>query len=917
MKLEPGWSIAPFAAEPMVVAPVAMDWDEDGRIYVVENPGYPLNVEGRVGRVKMLEDSNNDGTPDRATVFAEGLVLPTGVMRWKNGILVTDAPDIWYLEDSNGDGKADIKRKLLTGFPLTNPQHTVNGLVYGLDNWIYIAHENPTTAVIFKDKFGDRGTDVHFVDRPTAVVRERGRNLRFRPDTFEIEALSGTSQFGHAFDEWGHHFVQNNSNPARHEVIAARYLKRNPDLALPSSLEDMPDYGRPARVFPIAPQLRFEMLTNVGEFTSACGLTYWPGGYLFTAEPAHNLVHRVRVSAKGPTFAASRTAPDREFLASTDPWFRPVNFYIGPDGALYMLDYYRLVIEHPEWMSQAQSSPKDLNAGNDRGRIYRLTPPGFAPTRRAMPGKADSAALLAALADPNPWWRRTAQRLIQDRRPAFETPAYESVSSAPGRVHMLWTLEGLGRLTPGWITQALRDPEAGVRENAIVLAEARPALHPALVAMANDPDPRVRFQLLAALGSAGNAHAVRGRLLDTAPDDRWMQAAALTAGPNEALALLPRAMNSASFARLVGSAIGTRRQPAEIESAVSRASQPGPTAPRAALLEGLAAGVKQRIEIPRGRQALVALAGSGEPALRRGALRMLEAAGAPANTPRPKLAAAAADRRADAIWFTSLLPGDHTSEILPYLDSHQPEDVQIAAARALGRVDGEPIGREILRRWRGLTPSVRLEAGDALYRDPARAPLILAALKGGELPAWTLAFRHRRQLQMHRDPEIRGQARALLESAEGERAVVVRSYQPALNRDGNPGRGQQIFEDVCAKCHRFNGRGAEVGPDLATVRHQPKQVLLEEILDPSRAISQGFESYVVETTTGITLDGVIGPQTASSITLRQEQGKEEVILRKDIRNMYAANLSAMPADLEKQISPDRMADLLAYIKSAP
>jgi putative heme-binding domain-containing protein len=208
-----------------------------------------------------------------------------------------------------------------------------------------------------------------------------------------------------------------------------------------------------------------------------------------------------------------------------------------------------------------------------------------------------------------------------------------------------------------------------------------------------------------------------------------------------------------------------------------------------------------------------------------------------------------------------------------------------------------------------------MEAADALYRDPARIPLIVSALKAGDIQPWTLAFRHRRQLIMHRDPAIRDAARPLLEKGQGERAKVIAQYQPALEMSADSARGQSVFKSVCAKCHKLNGIGAEVGPDLATMRHQPKQVLLNAILDPSQSLSQGFEAYVVETVSGSTVDGVLGPQTPTTITLRHEEGKEDLIQRKDIKSMHVTNLSAMPADLEKQVTVQQMADVLEYIKA--
>src|SRR5688572_15019421 len=217
MELAEGFRIEVVASEPMISSPVAMDIDEDGRIFVVEMPGYPLDTSAS-GRIKLLEDTDGDGRIDRSRVFADGLVLPTGVMRWKRGVLVTAAPDVLYLEDTDADGDADVRTVVLTGFAFTNPQHTVNTPIYGIDNWIYLAHEGPAEAIIFKEQFGDRGSGIRFPEKPgTPTLPPARLGVRFRPDTFELEALAGRSQFGHAFDAQGHYFTLDNSNHARHE----------------------------------------------------------------------------------------------------------------------------------------------------------------------------------------------------------------------------------------------------------------------------------------------------------------------------------------------------------------------------------------------------------------------------------------------------------------------------------------------------------------------------------------------------------------------------------------------------------------------------------------------------------------------------------------------------------------------------
>ncbi|HVR71949.1 MAG TPA: PVC-type heme-binding CxxCH protein, partial [Vicinamibacteria bacterium] len=594
MRLHPGLSIEAFVTEPAVASPVAMEFDERGRLFVVEMPGYPLDTRP-TGRVKLLEDADRDGRYEKATLFAEGLVLPTGLMRWKNGVLVTAAPDVWYLEDETGDGRADVKRKVLTGFAFTNPQHTVNGPVYGLDNWIYLAHEGAAEAIVFKEKFGDRGAGVRFADGETAAPLDADRHgVRFRLDPRRIETLAGRSQFGHAFDDWGRHFTLDNSNHARHEVIAARYLRRNPDLLLPSAMQDVSDHGAAATVFPITRGARFEMLSEPGQFTSACSLFFVPGGPLadvlgrssVVAEPVHNLVHRDVWSASGSTFVASRAEEGREFLASGDAWFRPVNFASGPDGALYVVDYYRPIIEHPEWTAEHHhhDSPA-LYQGSDRGRIHRIGAAGQAsPRAPRLPGDATTEELVGMLAHPNLWWRRTAQRLLVDRRPA-DAPArlarfFRESPSALGRLHALWTLEGLGRLEPDLVATALGDAEAGVRENAIVLAERFPAdqgLQARLLALTADGDARVRFQLAATLGGVeqATARAAQDRLLASAMDDRWMQVAVLSASSDRAAAALVRALRRgslvereapgrASYLREAAGVVGARKRPEEI-----------------------------------------------------------------------------------------------------------------------------------------------------------------------------------------------------------------------------------------------------------------------------------------------------------------------------------------------------------------
>ncbi|MGZ5135783.1 MAG: PVC-type heme-binding CxxCH protein, partial [Flavitalea sp.] len=297
-----GFKIEMIASEPLVSDPVDMEIDEYGRLYVVEMHGYPLDKSGS-GKVILLSDTDGDGNMDKRTVFKENLVLPTSILRWKKGVLVTDAPNLLYLEDTDGDGQANITDTLLHGFALSNPQHNVNSPVYGLDNWIYVSHEGSVGTREYKEEFGDEGSEIIYYGQPyTAKLPKNanGRSIRFRPTLKQIEMLSSRGQFGHTFDEWGHIFECSNSNQGYQEVIANRYFERNPDLLVSDATHSMSDHLDAAEVFPTTTHPDRQILTNVGVMTSACGLTAYLGGAFpapynknltFVAEPVSNLVH--------------------------------------------------------------------------------------------------------------------------------------------------------------------------------------------------------------------------------------------------------------------------------------------------------------------------------------------------------------------------------------------------------------------------------------------------------------------------------------------------------------------------------------------------------------------------------------------------------------------------------------------------
>jgi putative membrane-bound dehydrogenase-like protein len=930
-----------------------MDIDERGRWFVVEMPGYPLDTRP-TGRIRLLEDTDGDGKPDRSSIFADNLVLPSGVMRWKRGVIVTSVPDVLYLEDTDGDGKADKREVLVTGFARTNPQHMVNTPVFGLDNWIYLAHEGPAEAVIYTELFGDMGrplTMPAFPDRPP--VDEGRQSVRFNPDTGALEATGGWSQYGEAFDPWGRYFGSDNSNHIRMAMLAARYRRRNPEAPLSWGMADISDHGEAAKVFPITERPTFELLTEAGEFTSACSLTPYTGDlftgeYLrstFVAEPVHNLVHRDVIEVDGGGFRARRGSEGREFLASTDAWFRPVSFYVGPDGALYVIDYYRKRIEHPEWTSsEFQKNPAEFSLGADRGRIYRIVPDGPAvPYARVDLGSADNTALVNVLSKGTLWWRRTAQRLLIERKAVDQADALVALAKSAGplgRLHALWTLNGLDLLPDALIVTALDDAEAGVRENALQLADARlstPGIAAAVLARTKvETDPRVTFQLIATLGSLPGPAAAdaQTRLLFEHLDDLWVVRAALTAGSDRAPAYLDRALDPSSgatasdsptrrgFFHDLGVLMGARGQDQEIARVISRATGWSGTA----LLRGIGQGLKghSSTALTSSGGPLLTLAQADDAGLRRAALSLLSRRGLPGGAESDAAidaasrlaidAAADADRRADAIRLLGINGAALRRATFEHLvRPREPEAVQIAALNALESLRGDTVGRELLPSWGTLTPGARSALVDLLLADPARQRLLVDAMTRGTVEPWALNFGQKRDLLMNDDPGIRRDARALLEESPAARGEIANRYAAAVEGGGDPARGQQVFARVCAACHHLGGgTDADVGPDLATVRHRPPLSLLVDILSPSQSIAQGYETYLVELTGGRTEAGTLASQSATSITLRQA-AKTIPIQRRDIQRLTVVPQSMMPANLDKVITPEQMADLLAYL----
>lgn len=963
-ELEPGFKIELLADEPLIADPVDMEIDEFGRLYVVEMHGYPLDKSGS-GKIKLLTDTNGDGRMDKSTVFAEGLTLPNSIMRWKKGVLVTDAPYVFYFEDTNGDGKAEVKDTMLTGFALSNPQHNLNSPVLGIDNWIYLGHEGAVTTNTYQKEFGDPGTEIYYPANPNSPRLARnasGRSVRFKPDQKLLEETSSNTQFGHTFDAWGHHFLVSNANHIFHEVMAAPYLKRNPDLPVSNATQSISDHANAAEVFPITKNPQNQLLTDVGVITSACGITAYLGGAFpapfdsvtFVAEPVSNLIHVDRLKGNGASFTASRIRKNKEFLASTDSWFRPVNMYIGPDGALYIIDYYRQIIEHPEWMGEEVVKSGKLYNGSDKGRIYRVTPVKAKPatwTKGLSLGNASDEQLVAQLSNPNIWWRLHAQRLLVDHANKKVVLALvkmaENSTSALGRLHAMWTLEGMGALPPSVIERAFKDKVAGVRENAIKLAELHfadiPGLQNSILALKADPDAKVRFQLLCSLGSVNTPQAsqVRNDLLFRDLDDEWVQVAALSAAASQTASLLNVVMARyrqdvpayASLTKRLSTMIAASGTTETLHQLIEQAV--GPSTKQQAgwngpLLQGIAQGIRTQKKSQAFKDEkellLKTFFENPSPDVRNASLDLLKVIGLQEDESVAKAKAKAAliaadqsqsqERRVEATNFIALGdPTPYSSLLQKLISPTEPLSIQVAALKTLSAIPDNRVSEFVLRNWADLTPEIRNEAINTFMVSPGRINLLLDALESGKIQAAAIGWPRSVRLMAQRDLKLRERARLLLTKDEGERQRVNKDYQNVLTLRGDAEKGKNIFLINCSSCHQVRGTmGVDFGPDLGTIHNWSPDAIMANILAPNLSISSGFDLWAVELKDGGSFQGIISSETPTAIMLKNAGREERTVKRTDVQSLKALNMSSMPSGLEKQINQQQMADLIAYLK---
>lgn len=924
IQVDDGLQVELVASEPMISSPVAIDFGPDGRIWVVEMHDYNNTKDGSPGepggRIVVLEDRDGNGSYECSTVFLDELSCPFGVTVWRKGVLICAAPDILYAEDTTGDGKADVVKKLYSGFGIQHPDARVNGLTYGLDGWVYGAN---TFA----------GTIHSYVQNKDIQLGDR--DFRIKPDSGELEPETGRTQQGRARDDWGNWFGCHNLTLCFHYPLSNRYLGRNPQVALLSSAVSVAD-ANAARLFPRGSLVLFPLSGPAGTPTAACSVTLYRdellgskyAGSVFTCEPVHQLIHRMVLEPSGATFVGHRPNNEvqSEFLTSTDNWFRPVQIRTGPDGALWVVDMYRYVVEHPLWIPESTLATLDVTAGSSMGRIYRVVRRDGKRRQPQNLDAMDTQELVAALDTPNGTQRDLVQQLLvwRDDNAAVEPLLHLTSTSkrASTRLQSLSTLDSLGELPNEQIEMALKDPHPGVRRQAIRLAEARlddsSRLANSVLSLVDDSDPQVALQLACSLEQFSNPQSVvaLAHIARRHSEDDFIVTAVLTSISPEDVGSLLRdalAMPGAPTSDLlveklmdVAGAMGPRDAVAtafDIALGGLGARQGTPHYPAlAALLGGLRRNEQSWDELvsPETRRRLEALTNecigtatddSAELGDRIACLRVLSR--------------------------VPILSLEQVESLASLVSAEQEPRLQSAALDCLAMHDNADVAKHILHQWPGLTPQVRNRVLDILLSRDSWTRQLIADIKDRSFDASQIDAAHRQQLTEHPNQEIRKLAAEYLSQySSPQRAEVVARYAMTRYTTGDSERGRAVFDKNCASCHKFKDTGHAVGPDLASLVNKSDDSLVESVLDPNRAVDQRYAEYLAITHEGRTFKGILTEETATSITLKGQQGEQITLLRSEVDTLESGR-SMMPEGFENEISLQQMADLFTFLSSQP
>jgi putative membrane-bound dehydrogenase-like protein len=940
-----GFKMDLVAAEPLVTDPIAVAIDENLRMYVVEMNGYSENRDDKLSRIRLMDDKDGDGKYETSKIFVDKLNWPTAIACWDGGIIVADAPDILWFKDTSGDDKPDEKKVLFTGFGISNVQGLINSFNWGLDNRYYCSTSS-TGAEVTKPG------DPSFKPLPL-----RGRDFALDCRNMTMEPTTGGAQHGLSMDDWGNRFVCHNSDHIIQVMIEDRYLARNPYLAAATPKKSIAvdgpqaDVFRTSRVEPwrvVRTRLRKKGIVpgivegggrDSGYFTSATGVTIYRGntwpqefhGLAIVGDVGSNIIHRKRLEENGLEFKAVRMDEKSEFVASTDNWFRPVQYANAPDGSLYVCDMYRETIEHPASLPPAIKKYVDLTSGRDRGRIWRIIPENFRQPKLEKLGSKTTEQLVALLEHPNGWHRDTAARLIyqrQDQKAVLPLVKLATKSASPlGRIHAMYALAGLNELEAEMVFANLENENAHVRQHAVRLSEQfvfdAPGLRKLLTEkLPQDPSLRVRYQLALSLGEFPAEIATRNEALAAlvAKDggDPYMRTAILCSVKDGAGNLLLRVRKNGDvrgkaegreLMKMLAMQIGKQQAEGDkvaLLQALANLDKDDPAAFQA-IVQALAA--KPGSELAK---SLEQVTGGKAAEVMKAVFTSALKTAADDTQPVPKRAAAVRQ-------LSTGSSADSFDLLVKLLEPTQPTELQAAALFTLGSFDDSELPEPaafITNAYGSMSPRLKAQAADVLFSRRILVVALLDAIDAELIPLVDIDPARLKLLTDHADASVRERAKRIVAKLQvTKRGDVLANYKPVLEMKGDAARGKEAFKKTCAACHKLEGVGFELAPNLAAMKNRGPEAILLNVLDPNREVNPQYLSYLVQMNDGRTLNGIITAETATSLTLKRADNATDTVLRIDIEKLKSTGQSLMPEGLEKQVDKQAMADLLEYLKS--
>jgi putative membrane-bound dehydrogenase-like protein len=952
MHLPEGFEVQLYAADPDIKGkPICMAWDARGRLWIAETVDYPNEMqkpgEGH-DRIVICEDTKGTGKADKFTVFADKLSIPTSITFANGGIIVTQPPDTLFLKSSKGDDHADVREVLFTGWGTQDTHAGPSNLRRGFDNWIWgtVGYSG------FRGKIGGQNQ------------RFSQGIFRFKPDASQFEFLSSTTNntWGLGVSETGEVFASTANNMHTVQLAIPNHVYEGVRGWHGQGSTGIEDHKK---FHPITADVR--QVDFHGGFTAAAGHAlytarsfpeeYWNKA-AFVCEPTGHLVHVDWLVPQGSGYVAK---DGWNILASDDAWTAPIMAEVGPDGALWVIDWYNIIVQHnptPSGFKTGKGGAYETPLRDKtHGRIYRIVYKGAKPAPKLDLGHAEPKELIAAVGNDNLFWRQTAQRLLVERGKTDVIPQLlkrTKDKSALAAVHALWTLEGLGAFekpdkdSAEAAQAALSHPDASVRRAALaVLPRNADSVAATLKGKClSDDDAQVRlaaFLALSEMPASKDAAATLVGALEKPRNayDRWIPSAAIGAAARSDIDFLtaaaqakpktaPKALTEA--VRVVAGHYA-RQAPADGPVKILAALESAPPAISEAMLTGLAGGwpANKSVKLDEKAEAdLVAMPAKLSPG---GLLQLIalvkhwgqEDKLAKLTTGLKKaLLSRVADgklndneRIAAARDLAAL--GNDEAAVAALLEQITPQTspaLTRGLLEALGDCTSDEVGSALVARWSELTPSARTTALGLLLRRTAWTKALLAGLEKGDVDKSDLSIDQAQQLSTHPDKEIAGRSAKLLASGgrlpNPDRQKVVDDLMPLTNKHGDKAKGKAVFEKNCSKCHRHGDLGQTIGPDLTGVAVRDRADLLIDILDPNRSVEGNYRQYTVETKKGLHLTGLLAAETKTAVELLDSEGKRHVILREDIDSINSSKQSLMPEGFEK-LPQEELISLLDFL----